>query len=412
MAIAYKLLLLLLTTALFPAAIHAQIMVRSTLEVETRPNVLVPADSIYLVEDPIFEGGSNVVLESVTNTTTYYYEWTRYNAATNQWNIPVANGFIASYPVPVAGGYQVTIRDGMNGPVLEQHRSWIFNSPLAEASIEVLSENCDYLHLKAQTDTLVYYGPAGNFALVDYIRTYDWTASTGQGDFSDSEQAPHINAPVEDTDFTVVVTDLFGQVASASLSYTAIAVEALYSSESVKPEVLNEGHTEAEGSAPLEIRFTDESKGHITAWEWNFGSSTAVERDPFHIFTTIGTDTVYLRVVNHLTDYMCESTTGTLVVTITDMLLEAPNVFTPNGDGANDEFRVYYKSVKKYSMVVFNRWGRKVYESTNPAEGWDGTIGNGLADPGVYFYLIEAEGYNPNEKKKLQGPIHLIRGKE
>lgn len=412
MTITYKILLSILLSAFLPAAMDAQITVQSASETKTLANLLVTADSIYLVKDLIIEGAGNVVLESVTNTSAYYYEWTRYNAATNEWSIPAANGDIASYPVPVAGGYQLSIKEGMNGSILEQHRCWVFNSPLAGASIQVLNENCDDLHLNAQADSLAYYDTDGSYALVDYIDTYNWTSSTGEGVFSESEQAPHINAPVEDTDFTVVVTDLFDNSVSASLSYTAIAVEALYSSESVKPDVLNEGHTEAEGSAPIEIRFTDESKGHITAWEWNFGSSTAVERDPFHIFTSLGIDTVYLRVVNTLTEYNCESISqNPLIVTITDMHIEAPNTFTPNGDGANDEFRVYYKSVKNFSMVVFSRWGRKVYESTNPADGWDGTIGNGLADPGVYFYVIEAEGYNPNEKKKLQGPIHLIRGK-
>lgn len=411
MAIAYKLLLLFLMTALFPTVIHAQITVRSTLGVETLPNALVEADSIYLVRDPIVEAGANVVLESVTNSTTNYYEWTRYNPGTKAWDIPVANGDIASYPVPVAGGYQVTIKDGMNGAVVEQHRCWIFNSPLAEASIEVVSENCDFLQLKVQIDSLAYYGTDGNHALVDYIATYNWSSSTGEGDFSESGQAPTISAPVEDTDFTVTVTDLVGHTASDSLSYTAIAVQAHYDYTPTKEsgDVLNEGHISvSDGSAPLEIRFTDESKGNITNWSWDFGSGAPTsERDPIQVFTSVGEHIVNLTVLND----QCESTISLLTVIITDMAIEAPNVFTPNGDGFNDEFRVYYKSVKKFSMVVFNRWGRKVYESTNPADGWDGNIGNGLADPGVYFYVIEAEGYNPNEKKELQGPIHLIRGK-
>jgi hypothetical protein len=64
---------------------------------------------------------------------------------------------------------------------------------LAEASIEVVRENCDYLELRARTDSTLYYAPDGSFALVDYGLTYVWTASTGEGDFSESQQAPYID---------------------------------------------------------------------------------------------------------------------------------------------------------------------------------------------------------------------------
>jgi hypothetical protein len=113
MAIPHKLILLFLT-ALFTSSIDAQITVQSTSEVETRPNVLVTEDSIYVVRDQIIEGGDLVILESATTSTDYYYEWTRYSAS-NTWTIPVATGDIASYPVSTAGGYQLIIRDGMNG---------------------------------------------------------------------------------------------------------------------------------------------------------------------------------------------------------------------------------------------------------------------------------------------------------
>ena len=77
-----------------------------------------------------------------------------------------------------------------------------------------------------------------------------------------------------------------------------------------------------------------------------------------------------------------------------------PNVFSPNGDGPNDEFRVFacrgVRSIK--SAQVFDRWGGMVYNATKitPAcEGgsvlWDGRINGRLAAPGVYVYLIEIE---------------------
>ena len=49
-----------------------------------------------------------------------------------------------------------------------------------------------------------------------------------------------------------------------------------------------------------------------------------------------------------------------------------------------------------------------MYQSTDPAEGWDGRIGGAKAEPGVYFYTITAKGFNAGESKKLEGAVHLI----
>jgi gliding motility-associated-like protein len=158
------------------------------------------------------------------------------------------------------------------------------------------------------------------------------------------------------------------------------------------------------------MRFTDTSDGYVSAWEWTFGTNgRAAEANPFFVFTEVGQQDVVLRVVNRNSG--CEDISESLEVNISESELEVPNVFSPNGDGVNDEFRVAYRSLKKFEMVVFNRWGRKVYESSDPADGWDGTIGNTLAAPGVYFYYIRGVGYNADEVYELKGPIHLIRGK-
>ncbi len=75
-------------------------------------------------------------------------------------------------------------------------------------------------------------------------------------------------------------------------------------------------------------------------------------------------------------------------------LQRVPNVFTPNGDGDNDVFRLggtpdpCYDSL---TVTIYNRWGKKVYESEDPYFEWDGTLkGKGNADcaEGTYFVLI------------------------
>lgn len=85
-----------------------------------------------------------------------------------------------------------------------------------------------------------------------------------------------------------------------------------------------------------------------------------------------------------------------------------PNSFTPNGDGQNDILRVRSNYIKDLHLVIFNRWGEKVFETNNPDEGWNGTFRGVLLDPAVFDYYIEVTCYNKNVFKK-KGNITLLR---
>ena len=139
------------------------------------------------------------------------------------------------------------------------------------------------------------------------------------------------------------------------------------------------------------------------------------------------------RIVCSVNNAECTSDSSEVVVNISESYLAVPNVFTPNGDGKNDEFRVAYRSLKEFHCWVYNRWGKLVYEWTDPAKGWDGTINGRPAAEGAYFYVIRALGTDAPKnasymmkavytKKKLNadeavigvyqlsGDINLIRG--
>ncbi|MDD4645361.1 MAG: gliding motility-associated C-terminal domain-containing protein [Bacteroidales bacterium] len=86
-------------------------------------------------------------------------------------------------------------------------------------------------------------------------------------------------------------------------------------------------------------------------------------------------------------------------IKVDSSLLEIPNVFTPNGDGANDFFQVKALSLKTFSGKIMNRYGRVVYEWTNSKDfeqGWNGNyMGTGKPVPaGTYYYIISAVGYD------------------
>lgn len=90
--------------------------------------------------------------------------------------------------------------------------------------------------------------------------------------------------------------------------------------------------------------------------------------------------------------------------------MEIFNVFTPNKDGSNDIFDIKIKGETKYDLVVYNRWGNKVFESTNANKDWDGTNQNDGSEcpAGTYYYVFKYELVN-GEKKTLNGSISLIR---
>lgn len=95
-----------------------------------------------------------------------------------------------------------------------------------------------------------------------------------------------------------------------------------------------------------------------------------------------------------------------------DCYIDVPNVFTPNGDGTNDYFfprQFLGRSVAKFKMIVYNRWGQIVFETTSPnGRGWDGKFNDEDQPQGVYIYLIEASFTNA-ASEKYQGNVTLLR---
>jgi gliding motility-associated-like protein len=87
--------------------------------------------------------------------------------------------------------------------------------------------------------------------------------------------------------------------------------------------------------------------------------------------------------------------------------LSVPNVFTPNGDLVNDEFKVSTDGTTVYAFSVFTRIGTRVYHSKSPQISWDGKTLDGIEmKEGVYYYVIEEEG---DKKERKAGFMHLFR---
>lgn len=109
-------------------------------------------------------------------------------------------------------------------------------------------------------------------------------------------------------------------------------------------------------------------------------------------------------------NYGCITTDSVLVKPCIDVSI--PNVFTPNGDGINDEFFAEGNYLDYFSMVVFNRWGKAVFEAGDISVKWDGTINGAPASAGTYYWVInyKSKSYQLKDKEvQLKGWVSLIR---
>ena len=88
-----------------------------------------------------------------------------------------------------------------------------------------------------------------------------------------------------------------------------------------------------------------------------------------------------------------------------------PNAFSPNGDGINDIYKPKdgYRNIEEFHAYIYNRWGQKLYEWTDPATGWNGTYRGKPVKEGVYFCLVKAKGAD-GVVYNIKRDVNLLRG--
>lgn len=145
-----------------------------------------------------------------------------------------------------------------------------------------------------------------------------------------------------------------------------------------------------------------------TSWVWepavavDCPSCQAVMADPQQ--SAIFSCTAY-------TDFRCSDVDFVYVKvrTCDESLFYLPNIITPNNDGYNDVFKFKYEGLTAFKTIrIFDRWGRVMFETTDPENTWNGTYNGVIVDPGVYVYAIDIICIN-GEYGVVTGNITLIR---
>ncbi len=97
-------------------------------------------------------------------------------------------------------------------------------------------------------------------------------------------------------------------------------------------------------------------------------------------------------------------------INIVDCSVEIPNIFTPNGDGFNDSWTAFTEQPLFYEIIVYNRWGRVVFESNSVLANWNGDhykSGEPCSE-GVYFYILRLNNFEGSPFEQT-GNITLMR---
>ncbi len=150
----------------------------------------------------------------------------------------------------------------------------------------------------------------------------------------------------------------------------------------------------------------------ILKYNWNFGdgtgSDTSTLRDPKYAY---GKDTASYKISLLVTsNHGCSDTISKWVKIGPDIIIYIPNVFTPDevGPAINNSFKPTAQNFEKGSMIIFNRWGEKLYETSDLNTGWDGKANGAICQEGVYTYYIQL--YSKDMKKlEFRGTVTLLR---
>jgi gliding motility-associated-like protein len=121
-----------------------------------------------------------------------------------------------------------------------------------------------------------------------------------------------------------------------------------------------------------------------------------------------------LYTVDVIDSFGCTSSDTVRVIVRNEIFI--PEVFTPNGDGKNDVFKVYGFGIVDLSLAIFDRYNNKVYESLDVNEitttGWDGTYKGKALEQGIYRWIIDgrfADGQKILVNGKDNGIVSLIK---
>ncbi len=337
---------------------------RNTDTVTVTVNALPPANAGI---DSAICLGSNAQLNA---TGGIIYTWT---PATGLSNTAIGN------PLASPGAtttYTVTVTDGNGCSKTDEITITVNSLPVAVASADSVICNGSAITLHA----------SGGIS-------YSWSPVT---DLDNPVLQNPTASPSVPTTYTVTVTDNNGCTDTEEVQ---VDVDA--------QPVADFDFTDSVDCSGVTLYFKNNSQ-NATHYHWTLGTggtwSNEFEPVHFYEFNRLNNYVTLIAINNNCSDTLVKPA---FTFGIGKYLEEMSNVFTPNNDGINDCFNLEKAGKFKdcASFEIYNRWGKKMFESASGSDCWDGTnSSNGEAcDEGVYFYLLKVRS------AEAKGTVQLMR---
>jgi gliding motility-associated-like protein len=226
--------------------------------------------------------------------------------------------------------------------------------------------------------------------------TYQWSPAT----YLSSATAPDplVQQPQQSINYTLYVTGANGctsvQPADELVDVTP------------PPAVFAGDDTTILIGQTLPLNAVDVNNIGFTSYQWSpaLGLDNPSIQDPV---ATVTGDILYT--VTAATAAGCTGTDSIFIKAVTASDIVVPNAFTPNGDGRNDVLRPHAIGIKDFKyFMVFNRWGQRVFYTTNEGAGWDGTVGGQAQPLGTYVWMSMGLDFSGRVVER-QGTVILVR---
>lgn len=405
--------------------------------VEIRPEMSSGLEAVYVLS------GDDASARIVYTATGDRVVWSRFSTLGGAYaeEIPVRHDGGKRWSVPFAGedmGY--IIDDGTT-----RHCFWVVDYSCHRFDVRALTaapaEDCGRTLIGVDGDAapIPYYSVTGRrMELSRELRlgyttlTFDndafaYSPAVVERELAGISGSAAIESPLCDTSFRLEGDRFLRQwgspVSVESEYYATTAVDAETRAESNRTIADNEqtsgdsGDGSLGGSAPCEVHFEAAVTDAAIFTEWQISHSPEFDilensfRELAFDYTFTESGTTYVRFVANNSAGDCEYTGTTYEVTIGESRLEIPNAFSPESSpGVNDLWKVSYKSLVSFECHIFNRWGKCLFSTTDPAEGWDGKSGGKFVGSGVYYYVIKAVGADGIRYDRA-GDINIINFK-